>query len=182
MQEEKIGYYKKKDLKLREGMNNINVLKDAKLHFDYRSKVENDNELVQVITGAVLVVNDEKIFVISKSEKSTGKDSPERDKDLIYVGGHLSEVDSDINEEVDKFAKLKIAKIDDVRKVFFRGMCRELKEEDELNFDLTKCPLVKSIRPLGVAYTPSLSEKSSKHMLVAFRVNFSEEPDISFEG
>jgi predicted NUDIX family phosphoesterase len=63
------------------------------LEFDFRENVEN-SENIQPVPIAV-ITNEEKtkVLVVQKKSQSLGPDSPEFNKSLLYVGGHIRKED-----------------------------------------------------------------------------------------
>lgn len=65
------------------------------LHFDVRAKVESDSKLIQPIPILVITNPDRnRVFVVKKNKKVLSKTSPEDDKLLLYLGGHIRREDS----------------------------------------------------------------------------------------
>lgn len=159
---EKIGYfdlaetlklklYQKAIFKYREIKN---ILGDIK--FDLRNKVEQSNDYLQPIPIAVITNRDHsKILTIKKSPKAMSAESPEKDRLLLYIGGHPRYEDfTDINSKN------------------FLSICRyTLRREvrEELGVSLA----FNEIEPFLI-YTPN-SEKSKKHIAVCFVVEMDTE-------
>ena len=116
---EKIGFIKKEETNLLHGLNSIEKLIKP-IEFDDREVVEERNDVVQPVCAGVVMTKSGKILTVNKTAKATGKISPEKDKTLLYVGGHLGFED--------------IA--GDVVTTFKNGMKREILEE--LNFEIKK--------------------------------------------
>lgn len=87
---EKIGYFPGSlAKKLKYGVNNVSVIKNERIAFDNRDKVE-DSDLIQPIPIVVITNNKKtKVLVVKKGVKRTSADSPEREKLLTYIGGHI---------------------------------------------------------------------------------------------
>ncbi len=143
---ERIGYIDKKSINLKNGINPFKEIEYASLEFDNRAFVEEKQSFVQPICAGVLFTEDGQVLTISKTNGATGEISPEKGKTLLYVGGHLDEVDYIKGNNL---------------QTFFEGMKREIKEE--LNFEITT-----SLSPI-VVYTPDNS-KSAKHLGIIFPV------------
>lgn len=154
---ELIGYFYKESLNLQLGLNDLEKLKQSKILFAERWFVEELLTCVQPVCAAMIVTKTGKILAVNKSSKSTGKFSPEKDKTLLYVGGHL-----DISDEKD-----------DIFETFKSGLKREVHEELCLNLSdkLIKNPVV--------VYTPT-GAKSSIHMGIIFPVVLEKELETSF--
>jgi predicted NUDIX family phosphoesterase len=145
--EEKVGYINNSVTeKLSEGINSWATIKDCTLNYDKRSEVELTNHLQPVPIAVFTNYERNKVLVLKKNSKRVSKDSPEKDKVLIYAGGHIRFEDQNGNN---KF-------IDVVRNTFRREMEEELGESITVNSE-----------PYLI-YTPSYNEKSSKHIAVCF--------------
>ena len=153
---EKIGYIAKDKLGLCDGLNSIEKLKYTKILFDYRSKIELRNDVVQPVCAGVIITKDGYVLTLCKTNKSAGK-SLEKNSTLLYVGGHLDIEDS---------CKSNI-------NTFIKGMRREVLEE--INIDIGNNNIYNPI----VTYTPT-TETSAKHFGVIFPVVIEKCFDISF--
>lgn len=91
---EKIGFFYKAAIKLKNGINDIELCDNHILHFDNRDKVEEMNNVVQPVCAGILLTNTGKILMLNKS-KDLGKTSPEKRKTLLHVGGHINQKDKD---------------------------------------------------------------------------------------
>lgn len=154
---EKIGFVSKASAKLKHGCNRITKLCINSLHFADREIVEERNDVVQPICAGVIITKDKKVLVVNKTAKSTGKVSPEKDKSLLYIGGHLSIVD---------MQKSNIG-------TFKSGMKREILEEIGLDVKET------CIKNPIVTYTPT-TEKSAKHCGVIFPIEIEKPFNTTF--
>ena len=96
-------------------------------------------------------------MIINKNSKSTGKISPEKNKTLLYVGGHL-----DISDM--SYSNIQ---------TFTNGMKREIAEE--LGLEVKD---VETNNPI-LTYTP-ISEKSAKHLGVIFPIVIEKSFDTTF--
>lgn len=122
-----------------------------KVIFMDRTEVEDLDEYIQPIPIAVIVSNEQdKVLVIRKTSKSVSKNSPEKDKDLVYVGGHPRYEDS-INE-----------RISDFENICKSALKREVKEEIGITLALS------GVDPF-IIYTPD-SDKSRRHFAVCYVV------------
>ena len=153
---ENIGYFYKEDLSLNMGLNDIAQL-NRRLLFADREFVENLSSCVQPIAAGIVMTKTGKILTVNKTKKSTGGVSPERDKTLLYVGGHISMEDEGQN----------------TLETLIFGMKREINEE--LNIEIEDNQIKKPF----LVYTPT-SLKSSKHMGVLFPVVIEKECDLKF--
>lgn len=142
---EKVGYIDNKlKGKLKKGINDISVLKKEKLKFDNRDKVES-KELIQPIAIAVITNPQRtKVLVVKKSSKRTSSSSPEREKLLLYIGGHvrIEDVKGDILTTIEK------------------TLHREIQEE------IGESISVQGSQPI-IIYTPN-NNVSSRHFAVCY--------------
>lgn len=149
---EKIGFFKR-DILIQNGLSNgINdyakILNSIKLDFKDRVTVEKTNNLIQPLPITVITNKErDKVLVVKKSEKKTSKDSPERNKVLLYIGGHIRQEDS------------RQTTLNTINK----SLTREIKEEigESINFENNKPFLI---------YTPDYSDKSKKHLAICYVV------------
>lgn len=142
---EKIGFTNNSIInKLRYGINSIEILNSINLQFDNRDKIE-DSENLQIVPIAI-ITNKEKdrLLVVKKNTRRTSKDSPERDKLLTYIGGHIRKEDE------------KQSTIDTIRKALRREIQEEIEESIYINNN-------KSF----LIYTPD-NDKSRKHLAVCY--------------
>lgn len=159
---ERIGYFEKSEAlkevllskKVFESTQLENVLSPIK--FDLREKVEENFEFLQPIPIAIITNMDKnKILVIKKNKNAVSESSPERDKILLYIGGHSRYEDT---TEVTSHDFVSICK---------STLKREIKEEIGISIALN------GIQPFYI-YTPS-NERSEKHLAVCFFVSIDEE-------
>lgn len=147
---EKIGYF---DATLKEtlkpGINPITLILKEEIKFGNRDIIENE-EFLQPIPIAVITNTDRsKVLVLKKNSKRTTSSSPERDKLLVYLGGHLREEDF-----IDK----------SLAKAINRGLHREIEEEinesvsinDSNSFLIYTPTTVKSKRHLAICHVITL--------------------------
>src|SRR5699024_2919518 len=152
---ERIGYFEKSEAlkevllskKVFESTQLENVLSPIK--FDLREKVEENFEFLQPIPIAIITNMDKnKILVIKKNKNAVSESSHERDKILLYIGGHSRYEDT---TEVTSHDFVSICK---------STLKREIKEEIGISIALN------GIQPFYI-YTPS-NERSEKHLAVCF--------------
>jgi predicted NUDIX family phosphoesterase len=149
--EEKVGYIHSSVTKnLLEGVNNWSAISDCTLNYDNRSIVEFTDNIQPVPIAVITNYEKTKVLVLKKNLKRVSKDSPERDKVLVYAGGHIRLEDQNKSGN-DRF-------IDVVRNTFRRELQEELGESITVNSE----PYV--------IYTPSYNDKSAKHLAVCFIV------------
>lgn len=142
---EKIGYINNTiTSKLDFGINSISILESISLKFDNRDKIESTNKL-QIIPICVITNKQrDRLLVVKKSTKRTSRDSPERDRLLTYIGGHIRKED----EKDSLFASVK------------KALKREIMEEIEESIYIIK-------NESFLIYTPD-NDKSKKHLAVCF--------------
>ena len=154
---EKIGYINKNNLNLANGLNSIDVLKEIEIQYESRDIVENQNDTVQPVCAGIIITKNNQILIINKNSKSTGNKSPEKDKTLLYIGGHLDITDT---------SKSNL-------QTFANGMKREIEEELGLKIDIN------SVQTPILTYTP-ISEKSAKHLGIIFPIIIENSFDTTF--
>lgn len=129
----------------------------ASLHYAPRTEVEVDRSRLQVVAVAVLTnVEQSQVAVVRKSAKGLGElgprghtVSPEKDRNLCYLGGHVRREDSfDLGENPSFLALAR------------RALEREISEEIRVTLDFS------GIEPF-VIYDRT-SEKSKQHLAVCF--------------
>ena len=158
---EKIGYLDLTDMDKSKLLDKIVFLFNdienliPQIKFDLRENVEKNSKLLQPIPVAVITNYDKnKILVIKKNKYSTSKNSPERNKLLLYIGGHSRYEDS---TEKNSQNFLSVCR---------STLKRELKEEIGLSIALN------DIEPFFI-YTDS-DDSSKKHLAVCFWVMIDE--------
>ena len=159
---ERIGYFEKNE-KLNEVLLSQKVFDDNRLEkvlstikFDLRNKVEENFDFLQPIPIAIITNKKKnKILVIKKNKNEVSASSPERDKILLYIGGHSRYEDT---TEVTSHDFISICK---------STLKREIKEEIGISIALN------GIQPFYI-YTPT-NERSAKHLAVCFFVPIDEE-------
>ena len=159
---EKVGYLKKNDI-LMDVLNSKNFfLMDELQHilpnieFDQREKVENNNLLLQPIPIAIISnKSGNKVLMVKKNKTAVSMDSPEKDKWLIYVGGHSRQEDAT-----------------DILSNDFLGVCRVTLKR-EIDEEIGVSVALGNIEPFFI-YTPT-SNKSKNHLAVCFKVIIDEE-------
>lgn len=127
-----------------------------KIEFDLRSSVEDNTQLLQPLPVAI-ITNKKKnrVLVIKKNKSAVSSGSPEKDKILLYVGGHSRYEDTTDLTSHDFLAICKMA------------LKREIKEEIGISVALNE------ITPFYI-YTPT-NETSRKHLAVCFLLPIDEE-------
>lgn len=117
--------------------------------FDYRDKVENNDRYVQLVPIAVFT-NDNKdsVLVAKKKPSATGKKSPEKNKLLVYFGGHVRKEDN-----------LQGAS-EDILSVSIATLSREVQEELSMSLEFD-------------AITPSCiwlknNDRSARHLALCY--------------
>lgn len=159
---ERIGYFQ-----ISEGMHRImsrkivteyNQVKSVlpTIQFDLRDIVEKNPKYIQPIPIAVITnKNKSKILVIKKNKNAVSESSPEKEKHLIYVGGHSRYEDKTQSNAGDFISICKTT------------LRREIKEEIGISVALN------NIVPFFI-YSQE-NETSLKHLAVCFVVTVDEE-------
>ena len=143
---EKIFYFNKNEIHTINGINPSSVL-NSTLYLGERNIVENSSYSLQPICAGVLITKDMQVLSFVKANKAVSKNSPEKGRTLLYIGGHLDEHDKQDNT------------ISSCR----HGMLREVQEELGLTLTIDK------VQSPIVIYTP-YNEKASKHIGVIFPI------------
>ncbi len=159
---EKIGYFDETlRLKLKPGINDYEVIKNQELLLGNRDKVEK-SRFIQPLPIAVITNKERnKVLVLKKNIRSTSKKSPERDKLLLYLGGHIRDEDHYDNS---------------LQKAITRCLHRELQEE------INESIAINDSEPFLI-YSKN-TEKSTKHLAICYIIvmnlenkSFSPEPE-----
>lgn len=132
----------------------MGVLPD--LNFDMRETVESNCNFLQPLPVAIITNSKrDKILAVKKSKTAVSPASPEKDKILLYVGGHSR--DEDLTEAMSH----------DLLSLCRSTLKREVKEEIGISIALN------DITPFCI-YVSS-DERSEKHLAVCFLVEIDEE-------
>lgn len=122
------------------------------VRFDNRTTVENNWFLHPVPVAIFTDKEKKKVLVLKKNQSSVSKFSAEKDRLLLYSGGHVRKEDA--------FNLKERFTIDDCKEVFDRTLSREIYEE--LNESIT----VSDVEPF-IVYS-SLVEGSQKHVAFCY--------------
>lgn len=126
------------------------------MEFDLRDDVEMNTKLLQPIPIAIITNKDKnKVLVIRKNRNAVSENSPEKNKNLLYIGGHSRYEDQ---TEITSKDFLSICRI---------TLKREVEEEIGIRIALN------DIIPFFIYSTND--EISKKHMAVCFLVSVDEE-------
>ena len=150
---EKVGYFDRTDLSKFEESNDIfelnDLQKDIKLKFGFRTEIEDDIEKVQLLPIVFLTSMDcERILVVKKNPKSLGENSPEKNKILLYFGGHLRFED-------------KFNEYETTIEIIKNTLQREIQEELSI-------PINISDKNPRIIWLKNEGEKTEKHMAIVF--------------
>ena len=132
-------------------------MSDAVIKFGFRDIVEEKDDVVQPICAGVMITKNKQILIINKNKKATSENSPEKNKTLLYVGGHLDISDTSQSN----------------LQTFIAGMKREIAEE--MGIEIEKSCILKPI----LTYTP-INKKSAKHLGIIFPVIIDNSFDTTF--
>lgn len=151
--DEKIGYIPRDHLDAKLGTvfrySDIETAINKHLSFEYRDKVEPDDTLVQFIPVAVFKDRSSNRFLTGrKAAKAVSASSPERDRVLLYFGGHVREEDGALFHHPTAIEVMK------------QCMYREVKEEIGIDIEA----------PSGDPYCVWVRDgsKSERHIAVVF--------------
>ncbi len=141
---EKIGYFDGNIRKeLSSGINPLEIILNKEIRFGNRDIIEK-SDFIQPLPIAVITNKERtKLLVLKKNPKSTSSDSPEKDKLLVYLGGHLREEDYVDNS---------------MTKAIYKGLHREIEEEINESVSINGGDSF-------LIYTPT-SEKSKRHLAI----------------
>ena len=149
---EKVGYVDNKlKSKLSRGVNPVKLLQKEILKFDNRDKVESKDFLQPIPIAVITNPQRNKVLVVKKSPKRTSSSSPEREKLLLYIGGHVRAED------------LK----GDIFTTIERTLHREIQEE------IGESISIQESEPF-IIYTPD-NNVSSRHFAVCYVIEMSLE-------
>jgi predicted NUDIX family phosphoesterase/thymidylate kinase len=140
------------------------VLNDylGKINFELRDAVEKNSKWVQPVPIAVITNHDHtKILAVKKRDKAISFDSPEKNKILLWVGGHLRTEDSTDSNSKDFMSVCRYT------------LWREVREELGLSIALD------DITPF-IIFTPD-TPKSKQHMAICFLVEEDEGVKITID-
>lgn len=147
---EKIGYFcESLKSQLNYGVNLYSDINLPEMKFDNRDKVEDSNNIQPIAIAVVTNPERNKVLVVKKSSKGASKDSPESEKLLLYIGGHVRQEDAKNDHDV--FSTLE------------KTLKREIQEE--IGEALT---IKKAAQPFFI-YTPE-NIRSAKHMAVCYLI------------
>lgn len=126
------------------------------IQFGLRDVVEANFDFLQPVPIAVITnLKKDRVLVIKKNKSTVSANSPERDKILLYIGGHPRFEDS---TEVISHDFISMCK---------STLRREVKEEIGISIALN------DIQPFYI-YAP-FNERSKKHLAVCFLISIDEE-------
>ncbi len=147
---EQIGYFDNLDTSILSfGINEYSKISNLTLKFDLRDKVESSN-YIQPVPICVITNEDEtKILIVKKNSKRTEKSSPEANRHLCYLGGHIRIEDKKEREML-------------LLDIFKETLHREIQEE------VNQSVYIQNSEPFLI-YTPD-TPKSKKHLAVCFVV------------
>ncbi len=144
---EKIAFFDEKlSLELVTGINSIEILGKHKLEFGNRKQIEKSNKMQPISIAVITNKSRDKVLLVKKSKARTSKDSPERDKSLLYIGGH--------------------GRIEDLKDS--KSILPTLQEtlHREINEEIGESISIENKTPFLI-YTPD-NEKSKKHLAICY--------------
>lgn len=146
---EKIAYFDESLVDdLKDGVNELSVLNSYSLKFGNRNIIEESNHIQPIAIAVITNPERNKVLLVKKSPKRTSKDSPERDKSLIYIGGHGREEDKKENG----------ATLPTLEETLHREIDEEIGQYISIN---DKEPFL--------IYTPD-NDKSKKHLAICYEI------------
>lgn len=159
---ERIGYFELSDNK-KNFLTTKNIFSHEEMEmlrldikFDLRKRVECDANLIQPIPVAVITNKERnKILAIKKNKNAVSNDSPEKDKLLLYIGGHS------------RYEDMTEITSQDILSVCRSTLKREIKEEIGISIALN------DIEPIYIYSNDN--DRSKKHLAVCFIVPIDEE-------
>lgn len=165
---EQVGYFRRDRLRGLFGSQDLALLSEiaegaGHLEFEDRSLVETESQFIQAVVVAVLTDRStNQLAVWVKAKKSLGDTSPEKDRLLAYLGGHVRLEDSFERDQ------------SDILRIFARALERELAEE------VGQVPRRTHTEPFCI-WDQSGADRSKRHMAVVYEytADFSIfEPDV----
>ena len=159
---ERVGYFEKND-ELEQLLLSNEILQYSEiernlpnLKFDLRENVEANPNLLQPIPVAIITnKSNNKVLVIKKNKNAVSKTSPEKDKILLYIGGHSRYEDkTDINTND------------------FIAVCRKTLKR-EVNEEIGIAIALNDIKPFFI-YSNDY-DTSRNHLAVCFLVSIDED-------
>lgn len=158
---EKVGYFNL-NISPQFVLSDLKSIENLKVEFDNRDKVEKNMNAIQPIPIAVITNSKRsKVLVVKKSSKRTPSNSPESEKLLLYIGGHVRQ--EDMNDDSNTF------------KIIERALHREIQEEIGESISIkNKQPFLiyttdhpKSERHLAICYVIELDLEDKKFKLTS---------------
>ncbi|MFH1563805.1 MAG: hypothetical protein ABIF11_10390 [Nitrospirota bacterium] len=152
---EQIGYFEKNSFSNKETQgyfyHSKSLFQNIKISYNRRDEVENNPELIQPVAIAVITNKAHNEFlVVKKKQSSLGLNSPEADKLLVYVGGHIRKEDNVYGNSENLISIAKTA------------LSREIKEELGTSLRVNNEP------PLCIWIKDN--SKSEQHIAICFVV------------
>ncbi|MFP9118368.1 hypothetical protein ACLI08_11310 [Flavobacterium sp. RNTU_13] len=139
--------------RLSEGVNNFDVLKNEMLKFGEREEIENTDNIQPIPIAVITNEEKTKVLIVRKSEKKAEKGSPERNRYLLYMGGHIRQEDR--HEDTDSLLD-----------VFRNTLNREIFEE------IGESIYPKETEPFLIYDSNNL--KSKKHLAICFTIKLKD--------
>ncbi|MFV8269509.1 hypothetical protein ACNQGP_06155 [Flavobacterium sp. GT2N3] len=147
---EDVGYLSQSlSKKLVDGINDFSLLENEKLDFDDRDSVEKTANIQPIPIAVITNEEKTKVLIVKKSDKKAEKGSPERNRYLLYLGGHVRQEDKhdDYNSLIE---------------IFRNTLNREIFEE------IGESIYPKKVKPFLIYNTDN--PKSCKHLAICFTI------------
>lgn len=146
--------------RLKVGINDFSVIKDEQIYFGDRDEIETTENIQPIPIAVITNQSKTKVLIVRKSEKKAEKGSPERNRYLLYTGGHIRQED----------------KHDDgssILEIFKNTLHREIFEE------IGESIYPKDIDPFLIYINEN--KKSKKHLAVCFVIMLNDFDHKSFK-
>ncbi|MGC4103800.1 NUDIX hydrolase [Ferruginibacter sp.] len=138
---------------LQEGVNDFSIIKNEKIYFGDRDVVEETDSIQPIPIAVITNETKTKVLIVRKSDKKAERGSPERNRYLLYTGGHIRHED-------------KNGADNNLLEIFKNTLHREIFEE------IGESIYPKDIEPFLI-YN-SENNKSKKHLAVCFVIRLND--------
>jgi predicted NUDIX family phosphoesterase len=145
---------------LQEGINDFSIIKDEPIFFGDRDEIEETDNIQPIPISVITNESKTKVLIVKKSEKKAEKGSPERNRYLLYTGGHIRQED-----RYDTTSSLL--------EIFKNTLHREIFEE------IGESIYPKDIEPFLIYNSDN--NKSKKHLAVCFVIKLKDFDYKSFK-
>jgi hypothetical protein len=151
---EDIGYLPQNlSQRLIEGVNDFSVLDNQELEFGEREFIESTNNIQPIPIAVITNEEKTKVLIVRKSAKKAEVGSPERNRYLLYMGGHIRQEDKHDNGNT-------------LIEIFRNTLNREIYEE------IGESIYSKEVKPFLIYNTDN--PKSKKHLAICFTIKLKD--------